>query len=112
MSAGSRSNCADAHEGQTNGIPVRSLAIRFSACAGLYEAGRGLRMYPPNCGPFGRSGVLCQGRCHNSNHFGKGRQRPACVILFPIPDLLRGVFSLRGDWLGFTILRAAAQLLG
>ena len=32
------------HEGQLRGEPVRSLAIKCSACAGLYVAGRGLRM--------------------------------------------------------------------
>jgi hypothetical protein len=31
-------------EGQLRGDPVRSLAIRCSACAGLYVAGRGLRI--------------------------------------------------------------------
>lgn len=31
-------------EGQLSGEPVRSLAIKCSACAGLYVAGRGLRM--------------------------------------------------------------------
>ena len=36
------------HEGQLNGAPARSLAIRFNACAGLYVAGRGLRMQPPS----------------------------------------------------------------
>ena len=35
------------HEGQLSGLPLRSLAIRCSACAGLYVAGRGLRMNPP-----------------------------------------------------------------
>ena len=32
-------------DGQLSGEPVLSLAIRFSACAGLYVAGRGLRMF-------------------------------------------------------------------
>lgn len=32
------------HEGQLSGEPVRSLAIKCSACAGLYVAGRGLRI--------------------------------------------------------------------
>ena len=72
--AGSRSNCADAQDGQTSGIPVRSLAIRFSACAGLYDAGRGLRMYPPNCGPFGRSSANANGLLQNSNHRRKGQK--------------------------------------
>ena len=36
-----------AHEGQLSGDPLRSFEIRCSACAGLYVAGRGLRMYPP-----------------------------------------------------------------
>ena len=36
------------HEGQLSGDPVRSLAIKCSACAGLYVAGRGLRMKPPS----------------------------------------------------------------
>jgi hypothetical protein len=31
-------------DGQLSGVPVLSLAIRFSACAGLYVAGRGLRI--------------------------------------------------------------------
>jgi hypothetical protein len=35
------------HDGQLSGEPVRSLAIKCSACAGLYVAGRGLRMTPP-----------------------------------------------------------------
>jgi hypothetical protein len=30
-------------------VPLRSFAIRCSACAGLYAAGRGLRMTPSNC---------------------------------------------------------------
>lgn len=37
-------------DGQLSGDPVRSLAIRWSACAGLYVAGRGLRMSPPKTG--------------------------------------------------------------
>ena len=32
-------------EGQLSDVPVRSLAIRFSACAGLYVAGRGFRIF-------------------------------------------------------------------
>jgi hypothetical protein len=32
------------HDGHLSGVPVRSLAIRFSACAGLNVAGRGLRI--------------------------------------------------------------------
>ena len=43
---GSRSILPE-HEGQLSGEPVRSLAIKCSACAGLYVAGRGLRMTPP-----------------------------------------------------------------
>jgi hypothetical protein len=38
------------HDGQLRGDPVRSLAIKCSACAGLYVAGRGLRMSPPVAG--------------------------------------------------------------
>src|ERR1700690_3736342 len=38
---------APEHEGQDSGDPFRSLAMRFRACAGLYEAGRGLRMDSP-----------------------------------------------------------------
>ena len=34
------------HDGQESGEPVLSLAIRFSACAGLYVTGRGLRICP------------------------------------------------------------------
>jgi hypothetical protein len=34
------------HDGQLSGEPVRSFAIRFNACAGLYVAGRGLRITP------------------------------------------------------------------
>ena len=33
-------------DGQLSGEPVLSLAMRFSACAGLYVAGRGLRIRP------------------------------------------------------------------
>jgi hypothetical protein len=43
MSLGVRSMEPE-HDGQLSGVPVRSLAIRFSACAGLYVAGRGLRI--------------------------------------------------------------------
>ena len=43
MSLGVRS-MAPEHDGQLSGVPVRSLAIRFNACAGLYVAGRGLRI--------------------------------------------------------------------
>jgi len=43
MSSGDRSMLPE-HDGQLSGDPVRSLAMRFSACAGLYVAGRGLRM--------------------------------------------------------------------
>jgi hypothetical protein len=32
-------------DGQLNDVPVRSFAMRFRACAGLYVAGRGLRIY-------------------------------------------------------------------
>ena len=35
------------HEGQLSGEPVRSLAIRWRACAGLYVAGRGFLMATP-----------------------------------------------------------------
>jgi hypothetical protein len=35
------------HDGQLSGDPDLSLAIRLRACAGLYVAGRGLRMVPP-----------------------------------------------------------------
>ena len=43
MSVGVRS-IAPEQDGQLNGVPVRSFAIRFNACAGLYVAGRGLRI--------------------------------------------------------------------
>jgi hypothetical protein len=43
---GSRSMLPE-HDGQLSGAPVRSLEMRFSACAGLYVAGRGFRMSPP-----------------------------------------------------------------
>lgn len=36
---------APEQEGQLSGEPLRSLAMRFSAWAGLYVAGRGLRMF-------------------------------------------------------------------
>ena len=35
------------HDGQLSDSPVRSLAMRCRACAGLYVAGRGFRMGPP-----------------------------------------------------------------
>ena len=39
-------------DGQLSGEPVRSLAIKCSACAGLYVAGRGLRIeLLQNCKP-------------------------------------------------------------
>jgi hypothetical protein len=60
MSSGERSMFPE-HEGQLSGEPVRSLAIKCSACAGLYVAGRGLRMTPPkNCkhDPLTRRPVL------------------------------------------------------
>jgi hypothetical protein len=53
MMDGSRSKLPEAQDGQTRGEPDRSVAIRFSACAGLYDAGRGLRMYPPVVVPPG-----------------------------------------------------------
>jgi len=34
-------------DGQLNGVPLRSFAMRCNACGGLYELGRGLRMEPP-----------------------------------------------------------------
>ena len=34
-------------DGQLRGEPLRSFAIRWSACTGLYVAGRGLRIGPP-----------------------------------------------------------------
>ena len=43
MTEGDRSIFPE-HEGQLRGESVRSLAIKCSACAGLYVAGRGLRM--------------------------------------------------------------------
>ena len=43
MTEGDRSMFPE-QEGQLSGEPVRSLAIKCSACAGLYVAGRGLRM--------------------------------------------------------------------
>lgn len=43
---GSRSIMPE-HDGQESGDPFRSFAMRFRACAGLYEAGRGLRIYTP-----------------------------------------------------------------
>jgi hypothetical protein len=44
MGVGSRS-IGPEHEGQLKADPLRSLAIKCSACAGLYVFGRGLRMY-------------------------------------------------------------------
>ena len=35
-------------DGQLSGVPARSLVMRWSACAGLYVFGRGLRMTPPD----------------------------------------------------------------
>lgn len=35
------------HEGQLSASPLRSLAMRWRACAGLYEFGRGFRMRSP-----------------------------------------------------------------
>ena len=43
MRVGSRS-IGPEQDGQLSGEPLRSLAIRCSACAGLYVFGRGLRM--------------------------------------------------------------------
>ena len=54
---GSRAICPDPHEGQLKGEPVRSVAIRFNAWAGLYVAGRGLRMRPPRL-----KRITCGGR--------------------------------------------------
>jgi hypothetical protein len=34
-------------EGQLSGLPLRSLEMRCSACAGLYVFGRGFLMLPP-----------------------------------------------------------------
>ena len=45
-SSGVRAICPE-HDGQLSGEPFRSLAIRWSACTGLYVAGRGLRIGPP-----------------------------------------------------------------
>ena len=53
--AGSRSMGPE-HDGQLRGDPFRSLAIRCSACAGLYAFGRGFRMSPPDICPQ-RAGV-------------------------------------------------------
>lgn len=41
---GSRSNEPDPHDGQLRGDPLRSVAMRWRAWAGLYVAGRGLRI--------------------------------------------------------------------
>ena len=38
---------APEHEGQLKGSPLRSFEMSCSAWAGLYVAGRGLRMDPP-----------------------------------------------------------------
>lgn len=46
MIAGDRS-IGPEQEGQLSGAPFRSLAIKCSAWAGLYVAGRGLRIVPP-----------------------------------------------------------------
>src|SRR4026207_858277 len=55
-------------EGQLRGEPVRSLAIKCSACAGLYVAGRGLRM---TSSKKLYSRPLCQdGRCGKTNRLG------------------------------------------
>ncbi len=45
--AGSRMICPS-QLGQLRGSPVRSAAIKCSACAGLYVFGRGLRITPPH----------------------------------------------------------------
>ena len=45
-SSGVRAICPE-HDGQLSGEPFRSLAIKWSACTGLYVAGRGLRIGPP-----------------------------------------------------------------
>jgi hypothetical protein len=50
--AGSRSMEPE-QDGQLKGDPFRSLAMRCSACAGLYAFGRGLRMSPPEMCPRG-----------------------------------------------------------
>lgn len=38
---------APEQDGQLSGEPLLSLVIRWSACAGLYEFGRGFRIPPP-----------------------------------------------------------------
>ena len=43
VSSGSRS-IEPEQDGHESGVPLRSFAIKFKACAGLYEAGRGLRI--------------------------------------------------------------------
>src|SRR5690606_40361579 len=48
-------------DGQLKGAPFRSLAMRWRACAGLYAAGRGLRIEP----------------LHWTDHRGLLRGRPA-----------------------------------
>src|SRR5687767_4387315 len=47
--------------GQLSGEPLRSLAMRCNACAGLYVAGRGLRIDPPDNEP-----ALSDGRRHRN----------------------------------------------
>ncbi len=47
-----------AQEGQLRGEPVRSLAMRCSACAGLYVAGRGLRIGTPRLERITRGGKV------------------------------------------------------
>ena len=50
MRVGSRSMGPE-QDGQLKADPLRSLAIKCSACAGLYVFGRGLRMMPPKNPP-------------------------------------------------------------
>lgn len=48
ISGGDRS-IAPVHDGQLKGVPFRSFATRYSACAGLYELGRGFRIRGSLC---------------------------------------------------------------
>ena len=48
------------HEGHESGVPLRSLAMRLSAWAGLYEAGRGLRIDISLRNPGRRRGGLAR----------------------------------------------------
>src|SRR6187401_2379895 len=97
-------------DGQLSGEPVRSLAIKCSACAGLYVAGRGLRMTPPNSKPTYFCGRPVLKINHPGTHIQVASNKRDTVLgaLRGVPPIPAGDRSSSSNSSHWTVLRVAA----